>query len=136
KASAEHNATETAAVNGILSEILTSIDPNRMGGNVTMLEAIQDMVRRLDNGSLKGQPLVEASVRETIGNTLLTLSREQEAEANLLRAYDLRLKAPASQRDIAESLNDLGVRRRGQRKFTEAEELHLQALAIREKLTP
>src|SRR2546423_941674 len=73
-----------------LSDMLGSADPDRLlGDRVTVLQATKAAVRRLDDGALNGQPLVEASVRDAIGRTLGQLARYDEAEANLRRALAL-----------------------------------------------
>jgi len=125
------------AVNKFLEDMLTSADPNQLlGDKVTVLQAIQAAVRELDAGTMNGQPLVDASLRQTIGNTLRRLSRYEEAEVNLRKALQLRRQVlPADDLGVAETLNDLGVLLRSKRKFTEAEQVHRDALKIRrEKL--
>jgi serine/threonine protein kinase len=80
-----------AAVSNFLTSILASADPrNVMGNNVTVLQATQAAVQRLDAGALTNQPLVEADVREAIGTTMDHLIQEKDAEINLRKSLELR----------------------------------------------
>jgi tetratricopeptide (TPR) repeat protein len=84
-------AATAQAVTAFLADMLASANPNRMlGPNVTVLEAIRTAVKELDRGRLKAQPMVEANVRTTIGNTLSSLAEYDEAVANLQRALEIR----------------------------------------------
>ncbi|HEV8608049.1 MAG TPA: serine/threonine-protein kinase [Tepidisphaeraceae bacterium] len=125
-----------AAVNRFLSDMLTSADPYQLlGDKVTVLKATQEAVKQLDAAAMKDQPLVEASLRQTIGNTFHRLSRYDEAEPNLRRALELCQQVlPADDPKIAEALNDLGVLLRSRRNFSQAEQIHREALRIRRKL--
>ena len=87
-------------------------------------------MKELDAGKLKDQPLVEARVRDTIGNTLRDLGRFDQAEPNLRKGLELRRRdLPAGQpADRAEQEN-LAVLLQWQRKFAESESMHREALA-------
>ena len=54
-------------VNMFLSDMLSNADP-KQGNKTTVVAAIADLIDRVDKGALKDQPLVEASIRDTIGN--------------------------------------------------------------------
>ncbi len=135
---AKLEAAKQQAVSNFLSEMLNAADPDRLlGDKVTVLQAAQQALARLDAGALKEQPLIEASVRQTIGLTLYSLSRLDEADAVLRRALEIRERAlPADHPDVAETAMNLGVVRRYHGRYAEAEPLLRRALEIRRRVLP
>ena len=133
----EHEAKLQAAiaeaVSKFQSDMLQSADPAKLlGDKVTVLQAVTAAVKELDAGKLTDQPLVEASVRETIGNSLQALGRYDVAEPNLRKALELRRKfLPAGHELISDTLDDLGWLLTSQNKTAEAEACYREALAIR-----
>lgn len=72
---------------GFLKEVLTLADPAKAKGEkLTVREALDKAAKRIDDGSLKNQPLVEAEVRFTIGSTYSSLGMYQQAETQLRTA--------------------------------------------------
>jgi serine/threonine protein kinase/Tfp pilus assembly protein PilF len=126
------------AVNRFQLEMLRAADPQRMlGERVTVLDATRAALTRLDQGQLKDQPLIEAAVRDTIGDTLRALSRYDEAEPVLRVALDLRRKSlPPNHPDIAATLNQLATLLQERVNYPEAERLFREALEIRRKALP
>jgi tetratricopeptide (TPR) repeat protein len=74
------------SITGFLEHMLESPDPASAGPNVTVRQVLEDAARRLD-GELEDQPLVQASLRGTIGRTYLALGLFPEAEAQLRTAF-------------------------------------------------
>src|SRR5205823_1704110 len=108
-----------------------------LGDKVTVLQAMTAAVQELDSGKLQSQPIVEAYVRETIGETLRTLGRYDGAEPNLRRALELRSRVlPEGHVDIARSLSSVAVLLKEQGKLDEAEPLFREALRIRTSAMP
>ena len=65
----------SAAVSAFLAEMLTTADPAKSKGEkLTMREALDQAAKRIDEGALRDQPLVEAEIRNTIGTTYFSLS--------------------------------------------------------------
>jgi len=126
------------AVQNFLSDMLAKADPRQsLGENVTVAQAIQAAAKHLDNGALKDAPLVEASIRTTIGLSFWGLGRLDDAELNLRRAMEInRMVLPAGDPGIATSLFNLACVLRNEYKIDEAEKLHREALAIRRKALP
>jgi tetratricopeptide (TPR) repeat protein len=140
------------AVATFQTEMLAAVDPANLPKDpatgeplkdaVTVVQAIEAAVKRLDaagggEGSLDDQPLVEASVRDTIGTTLQGLGRSAQAEPNLRKSLALRRAAlPAGHRSIADSLNNLGVLLLAQNELAEAEPILREALAIKRAALP
>jgi non-specific serine/threonine protein kinase/serine/threonine-protein kinase len=76
-------------VNTILTNLLAAPDPERARGKPVLVRDVMDVaVKELDK--LHDQPLVEAALRYTIGNTYLGLGEREPAYHQLLRAYEIR----------------------------------------------
>ncbi len=120
------------AVARFQADMLAAADPQKLlGDKVTVLQALQGAVQELDQGSLADQPLVEAGVRDTIGITLIGLSRYDEAELNLRKSLEIRRATLApGDTGIATGLGSLAVVLQYQSKLVEAERLHREALEI------
>jgi serine/threonine protein kinase/tetratricopeptide (TPR) repeat protein len=135
---AQQQTAIAQAVSRFQSDMLSSADPSRLlGDKVTVLQAMKAAVKELDSGKLKTQPLVEASVRATIGATLRALGSYDAAEPNLRRALELRRsELPATHPQIAETLTALATLRANQGKYDDAETLFRQALQINRAALP
>lgn len=89
-------------VSAFLSDVLVLADPNadrrwvrRNGGdwnaeNVTVRAAVEAASRRVDAGELAGEPLVEADVREVIGEAFAHFGLTDRATTHLTKALELR----------------------------------------------
>jgi tetratricopeptide (TPR) repeat protein len=72
----------------------------------------------------RGQPVLEASIRQTIGTTYRDLGLFPEAQRQIERALDLRSRALSEKHpDTLESINGLAQVYRFQGKYAEAEQL-------------
>jgi serine/threonine protein kinase len=138
EAEALQQAARAQAVNRFQLDMLRAADPDKMlGERVTVLDATVAALKRLDDGELKDQPLIEAAVRDTIGDTLRALSRFDQAEPVLRAALDLRRRElPPNHPDIATSLNQLASLLQERRELVESERLFREALAIRKASLP
>jgi eukaryotic-like serine/threonine-protein kinase len=147
EAEAKKQAAIAEAVAKFQTDMLAAVDPSQLPKDpvtkeplkdaVTVVQAMAAAVKVLDEGNLEDQPLVEATVRDTIGRTLQGLGRYADAEPNLRNALALRRAAlPAGHLDIAISLNDLAVVLEAQNKLAEAEPLFREALAIARAALP
>lgn len=106
---AERETAKAQAINGFLQGMLSSANANR-GGNqhVTVREALDAGAARAGE-SFRGEPQLEAAVRETIGATYLGMGQYEQAEQQLVSARDLRLAAVGPRHhDVARSLALLG----------------------------
>ncbi|MGH9601198.1 MAG: tetratricopeptide repeat protein, partial [Terriglobales bacterium] len=135
---AQEQTAIAEAVSQFQSDMLASADPDKLlGDKVTVLQAAQAAVKELDAGKLKDQPLVEAAVRSTIGNTLRALARYDAGKPNLQRALEMYRKAlPAGHPSIASSLNNLARLLQAQGKLADAEPLYREALEMYRKTLP
>jgi eukaryotic-like serine/threonine-protein kinase len=135
---ARNQAAIADAVSQFQSDMLASADPEKLlGDKVTVLQAVSAAVKELDGGKLKNQPVVEASVRATIGSTLLALGRYDAAEPNLRKALELRQKAlRAGHPLIAASLTSLAMLLGREGKYDQAESLFREGLEIHRAAQP
>jgi tetratricopeptide (TPR) repeat protein len=125
--------TETAkAVRDFLQEMLSAGASYRgLGENVTVLEAVRQAVKKLDEGALDAKPLVEGAVRLSVGETLVGIGRHDEAEPNLVKSLALRRSAlPPGHPDVAMSLDRLGGMYKDLGLFDKAEPALREAIAI------
>jgi serine/threonine protein kinase len=141
-ASLKQSQEETAkaqAVNSFLQEMLQSADPRSAtkddpaaGRDVTVAHVLDQAVRRLDAGSLRAQPLVEAAARESLGTTFSGLGRYPESEREYRTALALRRAAPGgNDADLANSEAHLAEQLTFEDKLPEAETLQRDALRLR-----
>jgi tetratricopeptide (TPR) repeat protein len=114
-------AAKASAINTFLLDALGAADPWSKGSrNVSLLDALrlaQDKART----SFASQPLVEASVLQTIGTTFANLADYAEAEQALQMSLDLRVKgAGPRSREAAESHRALSEMYRLSKRFDAA----------------
>jgi serine/threonine protein kinase len=88
---AERQARTSQAISDFLSnDLLTSVDPVMGVQQGASLESILDVASQRLEGKFGDQPLIEASIRHTIGRTYTRLGKYNAAESNLKRAIELR----------------------------------------------
>jgi tetratricopeptide (TPR) repeat protein len=81
------------------------------------------------------QPLVEASLRQTIGSAYLDLGLYTEAQREIQRAIDLRRRALGEEHpDTLRSLSSLANAIRDQGKYQEAEALYARVLRVQQRV--
>jgi tetratricopeptide (TPR) repeat protein len=130
---AQTQATIAEAVSQFLSDMLGSADPRRsLGDKLTVLQATETAIKELDAGRLRDQPLVEAAVRATIGDSLISLGRFDVAEPNLRRSLELsRGAGNLRNRTCAASLQGLAYVLQARGQTPQAEQMAREALEIR-----
>jgi len=124
-------AAKASAINAFLQEALGAADPWGKGSrNVTLLEALRQ-ARGKAEATLKTQPLVAASVLQTIGTTFSNLAERGEADRALRDALALRAAAAGKRSgEAAESLVALSSAESYAKEFREAEKHAREALDI------
>lgn len=129
-------AARAAAVNNFLQEMLSSVNPMKsMGKEITIRLALDEAAAKIDSGTLKTQPGIEADLRSTIGSTYLALGHYSEAEHHLLKAVALRPeRGSGGDSALAMDLNYLADVANAQGRFTEQERLMREVLAILRRL--
>jgi tetratricopeptide (TPR) repeat protein len=90
RSEAERQAAIAGAVNEFLNnDLLAVANPEKQGRDVTVREAL-DRAGEAIGGRFKDEPLVEAAIRMTLGNTYRALGQYEPAELHLKRAIELR----------------------------------------------
>ncbi|HMB70772.1 MAG TPA: serine/threonine-protein kinase, partial [bacterium] len=121
---ARTEAAIAEAVNSFLNEdLLAAVSPESQGRDVSMRQVLDTAAERLQ-GRFPEQPVVEASLRATIGNTYASLGLLDEASPHLERAIALR-EAELGEDDPAtlDAVHELGELRFYQGRRMEAREL-------------
>jgi eukaryotic-like serine/threonine-protein kinase len=132
RAVAEEQRTIAEEISQFLLNMLAGTDVGGLyGDKVTVVQSVEAASQLLDAGHLKGKPLVEAAVRNTIGITLKSLDRRNQAKVHLDRALALRRGAlPAGDPLIAQSLVNLADLLTVSGDAPNAEPMLLEAMAI------
>jgi len=105
-----------------------------MNQEVTVRSILDAASERL-KGNFTDEPLVEASIRQYLGQTYIELGDYRQAEPHLQRAYNLRRRRLGEKdRLTLDSMSQLGRLLLLQGRFTEAESLLAQALELRRHL--
>jgi len=116
----------------VFESMYEAADPWRAGdADVTVLETLDRKAAEVE-AELADDPLVAATVRNTIGNTYKSFSAFDAADRHLTFAVETRTRRLGeSHPETAESLNDLGELRYFQGRIDAAEACFHKALAIR-----
>jgi tetratricopeptide (TPR) repeat protein len=129
-------AAKSRQVAKFLTDMLDGVGPSvALGRDTKMLREILDKTAQRVGKDLKGQPEVEAELRNTVGNVYEALGDYTRAGDMISQALELRraVFGPKHPR-VADSLTDLGAVLRDRGKPAEAEALFRQALAMRREL--
>lgn len=89
---AEREAGKARAVSDFLTEMLQAPDAREQGPNVKVVDVIGRAATRLDQGG-GVPPLVEATVRDTIGTTFQNMNELKAAEVQIRKGLELRRAA-------------------------------------------
>ncbi len=132
---AESRRVEAEAVTMFLRDTLASVDPvEARGHEVTVKEMLDKAAAKIDTAFL-AQPVVEAALRLTIGNTYRALGKYPGAEPHLRKALSiLRRELGNEHPEVASALTNLGALLEARGDYGSAEPLFREALAIRRTL--
>ncbi|HEY6341668.1 MAG TPA: serine/threonine-protein kinase [Bryobacteraceae bacterium] len=133
---------EAHAVNAFLqNDLLAQASANNQAHPDTKPDPHLEVRTALDRaaarieGKFRAQPLVEASIRQTIGETYKDIGLYAEAQRHLLRALDLRRRALGEQNaDTLRSMERLAELYSLQGKYTQAEPLNVQLVEIERRV--
>ncbi len=130
---AEKRRAEAESITRLLKEMLAAADPEiRKHPDYTVRELLDEFAKGLVN-QLQDQPEVEATLRATVGRTYRSLSLYQPAEQQLRLAMDLRRKSFGPEHEaVAETLYDLAWVLHDKTQYTEALNLHEEAMRIQQ----
>jgi non-specific serine/threonine protein kinase/serine/threonine-protein kinase len=139
KRRADNEAAIATAVNDFLrNDLLAQASPNlqalpdnKPDPDLKVRTALDRAAARI-TGKFDTQPLVEASIRLTMGNTYRDLGQYPEAQRELERAADIRRRVLGETHlDTLASMSDLAAVYSIRRKSVQAEALHSRILEIR-----
>src|SRR5579863_1037552 len=142
KQRADTEAATAKAVNDFLqNDLLAQASATAQAGpnstpdpNLKVRTALDRAAARIA-GKFDAQPLVEASLRQTIGATYLDLGLYVEAEREIERAVDLRRRVlGAENSDTLQSLNTLANTLLAQGKYPASEDLYARVLAVQQRV--
>ena len=124
------------AINDFLNEdLLGAASPQELGATASIIEVLNAASDNVQ-GRFEDEPLVEAGVRSTLGNTYASLGEYSSAEPHLIESLRLaRERLGNDHAETARSMNDLAVLYQLQGRYDEAEPLHLEALDTQRSLT-
>jgi serine/threonine protein kinase len=128
---AERQARTSKAISDFLSnDLLASVDPIMETQQGASLELILDLASERLEGKFEGEPLIEASIRYTIGRTYRRLGKYEVAESNLKRAIELRRERLGNNdQEILLYMRELGWLYFYQSRYDKAEPLLAEAVA-------
>ena len=142
KQRAEDESAVSKAVNDFLqNDLLAQAGASAQAGSGTKPDPDLKVRTALDRAAagiaqkFDKQPLVEASIRQTIGNAYVDLGIYPEAQKHLERAMDLRRRLLGEDHpDTLSVMNDLAWLYRDEGKFPQAEPLARKVVEIRRRL--
>lgn len=135
KGEAQHEAETALAVRSFLQEMISAGDPEKGATpDMTVRRVIDQAAERLDKGSLKEQPRVEAEVRQTLCDAYLSLGLLELAEPQIRKTLELR-RATSGEDSIPyiEAVNSLAFLLDDEGKYEEAEKYYREVVAALEK---
>lgn len=134
------SANVSDAVNAYLVDLLGAPNPDfdgrfgRPAGEVRVADVLDDAVRRLD-GRFPEEPLVEAELRTTFGNTYLGLSRDDDAARQYERALELLRSSAGPEHALTfEAIARLVACRLRAGRPADAAELCEEGLAVKDRM--
>ena len=136
RAKAQTESVKSRQVTQFLEKMLRGVGPSVARGQDTkMLRGILDRTAESVGIEMTDQPAVETELRSLLGKLYLEIGDYDRAEKmyRAALAINRKLFSPES-REVAASLNDLGVALRNEDKLAEAESAHQEALDIRRRL--
>ncbi|MBX3388518.1 MAG: serine/threonine protein kinase [Phycisphaeraceae bacterium] len=135
KSEAQHEAETALAVRSFLQEMIAAGDPEKGATpDMTVRQVIDRAAARLDNGSLKEQPLVEAEVRQTLGDAYISLGLTEQAEKQIRRTLALRAQVSGTNSvGYAEALNSLAFLLDDLGRYDEAEKYYKEVESMFEE---
>lgn len=124
-----------AVVNFLNKDLLASVTPARARGRQVTVREILDTASQKIEGRFKDEPLIEASVRQTLGKTYTELGEYAEAARHLEQARQLHQEHLEPDHPSAlQSMKSLGWLYLNQGRYQEAEPLLLKSLEITKRV--
>ncbi len=133
-------ARKFAQINAVLENLWQSVDPWRRGDPDARVRDVLAAAGARVERELGDAPLLQAAVRNSLGNTYRAFGRREDferSETHLRYALDARSRLlPAAHPDRAQSLNDLAETQYWAGRIAESEPLLREAIAIWRRQSP
>ena len=124
-----------AVVDFLTNDVLTSTDPMKAKRWEITLSDVLDVASENLKTKFSNEPLVEASIRHTLGSTYLSMGKYPEAEPHIESTYRIRLSELGQEHsDTIASALSLGSLRLRQGNYKEAEQLSTTSYEVRRRL--
>ncbi len=136
RAETERQATISQAVADFLTDdLLGSVAPEKAKSPEVTVHSVLDAASKSLEGRFEGKPLIEASIREKLGETYRKLGDYKAAEPHLERAYGIRAEQ-LGEEDLSTltSVHNLGSLYLVEARHDDAEPLLVGAWQIRRRL--
>ncbi len=125
---AETARHESEAVTDFLSDMLAAVDPGEQGRDVTVREVLDEAANTIDE-EFAAQPLIEATLRNTMGRSYRALGEYEPAERHVEEAMLLQIRELGEDHpDALGSMHHLAELYREEGRYEEAEPLYLKSL--------
>ena len=136
RAETERQAKISQAVSDFLREdLLASVDPSKSKGRELTVRSFLDSASESLEGKFKNEPLVEASIRDTLGWTYRMLGELEAAEPHLERSLQIRQEQFGTEHpETLDSMARLGWIYCDQGRYKAAEQLWAKKLEISSRL--
>lgn len=127
----------TKQVTQFFQDVLSSARPDRQGGNVTVVQAIDSAIVRTDS-AFTGQPDLRAAIKLTLGATLANMYLYKSAKPLLEDALRFRrsVDGDTPSMDKVDALFNLAAIEAEVGDRSKAESLYRASIAMRGKVTP
>ncbi len=126
---ARARAEAQAVVDFLTNDVLTSADPARAKRWEVTLSEVLDVASENLEAKFEDKPLVEASIRHTLGKTYLTVGRYDEAEPHIKRTHQICQEQLGEEHpDTLSSCASLALLYLRQGRYAEAEPLFREIL--------
>jgi tetratricopeptide (TPR) repeat protein/predicted Ser/Thr protein kinase len=134
---AVRESQRTQQVTAFFQDVLASARPDRLGGDVSVVEAIDSAIARSDT-SFGSEPDLRAALKLTLGSTLTNMYLYERARPLLEDAHRLRrtLDGAVPSAEQAEAIFSLGLIEAEIGDAARAESLYRASLDMRRRLNP
>jgi tetratricopeptide (TPR) repeat protein/tRNA A-37 threonylcarbamoyl transferase component Bud32 len=123
--------TAKAVTDFLRNDLLGQASPNAQAGQDLKVRTALDRAALSVEGKFAGKPLVEADIRDTIGDSYDALGLYAEAQQQYQRVWELRRGALGEKhRDTLDALTSVAVLERKLGKLDEAERLNQRILTV------
>ncbi|MCH8852131.1 MAG: tetratricopeptide repeat protein [Planctomycetes bacterium] len=132
---AERQLKRTRVIIDFLNnDLLAAVAPEKQGKDVLMRDVLDTASKALE-GKFDDAPLIEASIRTTLGTTYHKLGYYRKALPHLVRALEIRrAQLGVEHENTVASMTNLAILYKDQGRFDEAEPLFIKTLELQRRV--